>query len=119
MSQQRIVCPRCRRLVRVEARRYAIHSIVPRGDIQCRMSWQFVPVDGVDELAYATRAEIVADLASQLQDVDTILVWDYLTSLSGNELQRLLMVALCGIPVDRTVDDIFDWVNKLPVARTA
>ncbi|OYN76842.1 DUF7368 family protein [Mycolicibacterium sphagni] len=117
MSYERITCPRCRRGVPIRARRYAIHSIVPRGDIQCRMSWQLVPVTGVDEEAYETRAAIVADLACQMQDVDPLLVWDYLTAVPASELQRLLMVALAGIPLDRRIDDIFSWVHQLPVAQ--
>ena len=55
----------------------------------------------------------------QVQDSDPQIVWDYLTALPADELQRLLMFALAGVPVDRHIDDIFGWVLELPAARLA
>ncbi|WP_268950232.1 hypothetical protein [Mycolicibacterium pulveris] len=37
--------------------------------------------------------------------------------MPANELQRLMMVALAAIPVDRRVEDMFAWVCDLPVAK--
>ena len=68
---------------------------------------------------YRRRADVVLDLAHQMQDSDTAVVWDYLTAMPGDELQRLLVIALAAIDIDQPVDRIFGWVYDLPVARAS
>jgi hypothetical protein len=65
------------------------------------------------------RATLVCDLAAQLRDVDPAVVWDYLTGLPADELQRMTMVALAGIDVDSPISEVFGWVQQLPAARSA
>ena len=62
-------------------------------------------------------AQVIADLANQVQDEDPAIVWEVLTSMPADELQRLLVFALAAIPTDQTVDQMFAWVRQLPVAR--
>ena len=81
------------------------------------MSQQRVAIQGCTPYDYSRRAALVCDLAAQLRDVDPSLVWDYLTCLPSGELQRLTMVALAGIDVDRPISDVFGWVEQLPVAK--
>ena len=81
------------------------------------MSHKLVPASGLRPEAFETRAAIVADLAWQVHDGDPILAWDNLTAMPADELQRLLVVALAGIPTDLKVDQIWAWVRALPVAQ--
>lgn len=83
------------------------------------MTYQRVPDLLLDEQAYETRARIVADLAAQVQDMDPALVWEYLTAMPAVEVQRLLVVALAAVPVDRTLSGMFAWVNDLPDAKVS
>lgn len=109
-------CPYCQRTVGVVERRYNQH---PYNGTECPLSRQYVMVTGHGERDYENRAVIVADLAWQVQDEDPRRVWHYLTSLPGNELQQLMMLALAAIPTDRHVEELWAWVAELPVARTA
>lgn len=81
------------------------------------MSWQRVPATGDSARSYERRAELVADLAEQVQDCDPAVVWVYLTGLSAAEVQRLLVVALAAVPVDQTVPEMFAWITDLPIAQ--
>ena len=44
-------------------------------------------------------------------------MWDALTALSPAELQRVAVVALAMVDVDRSVPDSLAWVADLPAAR--
>jgi hypothetical protein len=77
------------------------------------------PITGLSEAAFESRAHLVANLACQLQDEDPAITFEYLTALPADELQRMLMVALAGIPTDQTIRSIFRWVVDLPAAREA
>jgi hypothetical protein len=107
-------CPLCDRTMSTYDGRFCRHR---HGEDYCRMSNQHVAITGVTPTDYLSRAHLVADLAFQVQDSDPAIVWDYLTALPGAELQRLTMIALAGIPVDKTVPQIFSWVSELPIAR--
>lgn len=109
-------CPHCDRTVRTIANRYYLHN-TGEYDQVCPMSEQRVPITGDTPMDYVARAKLVANLASQVQDFDPAIVWSYLTALPGSELQRLMMVALAAIPLDKTVDEMFSWVTALPAAR--
>jgi hypothetical protein len=109
-------CPRCGREVRTDDGRYVLHNSGDLGDV-CAMSLQHIPIVGESETAYISRAKLVANLAAQVQDADPSVVWDYLTALPGNELQRLTMIALAAMPIDQTLEDMFAWVYELPVAK--
>ncbi|BBY78898.1 hypothetical protein MPUL_00560 [Mycolicibacterium pulveris] len=111
-------CPYCGRMVSTKNNRFKFHSRRRKAAYdQCPMSFQRVPITGETPTAYVSRAHLVADLAQQVQDEDPAVVWTYLTALPANELQRLMMVALAAIPVDRRVEDMFAWVCDLPVAK--
>lgn len=110
-------CPRCDRDTYVIAGRYERHPITPHLSDWCPMGNQRETVTGTSPHSYEARADLVADLAEQVQDADPAVVWDYLTALPAVELQRLLMVTLAGLPIDRTLADIFDWVYELPAAK--
>lgn len=110
------LCPHCGRGVRTINNCYYLHNT---GDYDrvCPLSEQRVPITGLTPADYASRAKLVANLASQVQDADPRIVWTYLTALPGNELQRLMMVALAALPVDQTVAEMWAWVTELPAAR--
>lgn len=110
-------CPRCERRISTHGGRYALHGITTDSAQHCPMSKQATPVTGTAPIDYYRRANLVCDLASQVQDEDTSVVWDYLTALSAEELQRLLMVALAAIDVNAPMERIYGWVLELPAAR--
>lgn len=104
-------CPLCQQRVRTKDNRYHVH-----GDPRCVMSGQRAPITGTSNRDYERRAHTVLDLAWQVQDEDPTVVWTVLGVTEPDELRRLLMVALAGIPVDRTPAEVFAWVHQLPVA---
>lgn len=111
-------CPRCGRTVRTYQGRYNKHGSEPGSSDICMMSKRRQPITSLTEAAFESRAYLVTELASELQDEDPYTTWDYLTALPAVEVQRLLMVALAGIETEgRTLTEIFGWVNELPVAR--
>lgn len=111
-------CPRCGRTVRTYQGRYNTHGIEPGSPDICMMSKRRQPISGMNETAFESRAYLVTELASELQDEDPHVTWEYLTALPAVEVQRLLMVALAGIETEgRTLTEIFGWVNELPIAR--
>lgn len=114
-----MACPRCGRMISHHGGRWTRHGMTVDGSDWCPMSKQTLPIAGHKPIDYYHRASLVADLASQLQDSDPAVVWDYLTTIPGGELQRLLMIALAGIDVDRPLNDIWSWVLELPVARAS
>lgn len=81
------------------------------------MTNQYELIDGLTDRDHEKRAKVIADLANQVQDEDPAIVWEVLTSMPADELQRLLVFALAAIPTDQTVDQMFAWVRQLPVAR--
>jgi hypothetical protein len=110
-------CPRCNRAVGTNGNRFKPHATVRLGDEICRMSDQHVFVSGHSSRDYIARAHVIADLADQVQDRDPALVWDYLTALPTEEVQRLLVIALAAVPVDKPVHDVWAWVCDLPAAK--
>lgn len=110
------LCPRCNRSVRTNDNRYVLHNTGEHGDL-CPMTNMHLPIMGNSPTAYVSRARLVANLAEQVQDADPSVVWDYLTALPANELQRMAMIALAAIPVDQTVEQMFGWVCALPSAK--
>ena len=114
-----VTCPRCDRAISAHCGRYALHSPTPDGDDHCSMSKQLMPVAGGKPIDYYRRATLVTDLASQIQDSDPAIVWDYLTATPADEVQRLLVIALAAINIDQPIDRIFGWVYDLPVAKAS
>lgn len=112
----KVTCPYCGVTVAVDCLRFVNHSTGGWGNL-CPLSKQRVPASGLSEDDDESRAEILSDLAWQVQDADPALVWAYLTCLSGQELQRLLMFSLAALPVDKTVHQMWGWVKQLPVAQ--
>lgn len=113
-------CTYCGRMVRTDGSRYKRHTTTRRGEEICRMEQQHAPVTGLNASSMVARAHMVADLAQQVQDRDPSIVWDVLTGLPADELQRLTMIALAGIPVeDNKIADIWGWVCDLPEAKAA
>ena len=113
-------CPRCGRTISASGGRFMLHDITPGlREEHCPMSKQTVPITGTTPIDYYRRASLVSDLAIQVQDGDPAIVWDYLTALSADELQRLAMIAFAGIDGDKTINEIWSWVLKLPVARAS
>lgn len=110
------LCPYCNRSVRTSGNYFMLHNTGTYEQV-CPLSEQRVPITGVDPQAFASRAKLVANLAYQVKDEDPAIVWHYLTSLPGSELQRLAMVALAAVPVDQSVAEMFSWVKDLPAAQ--
>lgn len=110
-------CPQCGRDIGLYCGRFAGHSTTGIRNNTCRMSDQYPPTNGTTDDDYEHRAKIIADLAYQIQDCDPGIVWDYLTSISALELQRLLMLSLAAINTDQSVGEMFGWVTQLPAAR--
>ena len=109
-------CPYCGRLVAVDKARFRHHNTNTWGDV-CPLTNQRIPITGTSNTDHANRADVLADLACQVQDQDPHIVWQYLTCLPAGELQRLLMFALAALPVDRTLDEMWGWVKDLPISR--
>ena len=112
-----VQCPNCLRDVGIKAGRYRYHQMDTALRFRCPMSDMLLPPEGDSPAAFEKRAKLVADLACHLQDQDPGAVWHYLTALTGGELQRLLMVALAAVPVDRTETELWGWVELLPAAQ--
>lgn len=112
-------CPYCGREVSTFKARFCNHNVenVPRNGTPCPLSGQKVPIEGVSNQDHADRAELITDLACQVQDMDPAVVWTYLTCLGGAELQRLLMFTLAAVDVDKSIDELWGWVKALPTAR--
>lgn len=111
-------CPACgRNDIKFNSGRFVVHSVTPGkfGDT-CYMSRERTPVSGLTDRDHERRVDLVTHLAWRLKDEDPQDVWKYLAVLDAAELQRLLMLALAAIPVDRTVDELFAWVYDLPDA---
>lgn len=124
------VCPYCCRPTSSKDGRWSGHllpdaekssgAIASIGDRYCPMSDQYMVVEGHDSSHYRRRALQVCDLAAQLQHSgDPRIVWDVLTTVPADELQRLAVIALAGINTDQAVEDVFGWVLELPAARWA
>ncbi|AVP42356.1 hypothetical protein SEA_MISHA28_56 [Mycobacterium phage Misha28] len=115
MSAQ--LCPMCGRPTSTGSGRYSVHSATgDRGDT-CRMSRRPVPPTGLTPADHERRATLVTTLAWMVRDEDPSEVWDYLTTLDDAELQRLLVIALAAIDVERPASELWGWVRDLPVAR--
>lgn len=110
-------CPYCRRTVSTDTNRYVVHSIQPATARRCPLSDQRVVITGLADADYERRAWTALDLAEQIQDYDPALVWAYLSALPADELRRLLVIALAGLPVDQHPEQIWTWVYRLPVAQ--
>lgn len=112
-------CLGCGRMVSTAANgTYNLHAVSDRGGEVCRMTFQRRPIQGDTARDYFDRANLVANLAWQLQDEDPHIVYEYLTSLDPTELARLALIAMAGLPVgDQDVHEIWAWVHQLPVAR--
>jgi hypothetical protein len=108
-------CPYCGRDIYIHNHRFRLHETLDK--VWCPLSNQRTPVSGDSVDAHAERAELLADLAFQVQDADPAAVWTYLTCLSDAELQTLLMFALAALPIDKTVHDMWGWVSQLPAAQ--
>lgn len=106
------LCPRCGATAPVKNGRFRLH-----GAPYCPLSEMPVPATGTGEVDFHRRAHIVAELAGMQRDYDPATVWDYATAVDACELQRLLMVALAAIDVEKTVDELWGWVAGLPAAR--
>ena len=118
---ERTDCPYCGRAVRVDDKgRFRTHAKTAgaRNDT-CPMAGEHVPITGHSDNDYFARAHLISKLAWRVRDEDPQQVWNYLTVLPAEEVQRLLMLALAAIPVDQTVEDMFAWVCDLPAAREA
>jgi hypothetical protein len=117
MSSQKGIakCPRCDRMIATDGSRYKQHSLVEGGE--CPMTEQHTPITGFTNQDFLSRGYVVADLAQQVQDRDTRIVWDVLTALPAAEVQRLLMIALAAVPTDKPLTEIFGWVCDLPSAK--
>lgn len=120
MSRGIARCAGCGRMVTTCDHRYVNHTAV-EGDTHntCPLSRQHEPITGHTNTDYVSRAHLVTDLACQLRDEDPDLVWQYLTALPADELQRMMVVALAAIPVDRSVGDLYGWVCALPIAKVS
>ncbi len=111
-------CPYCGRTVRTDKGRFGRHALTAGSwGNTCPLQLEYVPITGLTADAHDRRAELIGHLAWRMKDEDPAAVWRYLTVLPADELQRLLMIALAAIPVDRSMDELFAWVEALPDAR--
>jgi hypothetical protein len=58
-------------------------------------------------------ADAALDLACRLRDEDPQLVFRSIELLDRQALQELAMVLLAAVPVDRSKDQIFGWVEEV------
>ncbi|MEX3655284.1 hypothetical protein ABFW14_08425 [Mycolicibacterium fortuitum] len=112
-------CPRCGNHVRIYSNKFDYHSANPGDPYYCPMSKLRTPITGTTDADYESRAHLIGNLATRIQDEDPHVVWEYLTALPAAELQRMLMVALAAIPVDQSIREMFGWVCELPAAKKA
>jgi len=113
------VCPRCCRTVNTSWHRYNLHGVTADSDTHCAMSKRRVPITGTTDQDFLNRANMLLELAAEVQDSDPHEAWDYLTTLPANEIQRLLQLALAAIDIDRKPSELFAWVIDLPAAQEA
>ncbi|MDH6199237.1 hypothetical protein M2272_005905 [Mycobacterium frederiksbergense] len=111
------LCPACGRHVTAESGRFTVHSATGAKGETCHLSRERTPITGTTERDYERRADLIGHLAWRLKDEDPRKVRDYLTAMPAVELQRMLMLALAAVPVDRSIDEVFGWVCDLPEAR--
>lgn len=111
-------CPRCGRSVGITWDRFKQHNLhrYQSGEL-CPMSEQPVPVKGFGPETYERRARLITHLAQQVQEYDPRSAFDYLTCLPADELQRLLIVAFAALPLDRSVEELWEWIYDLPIAQ--
>ena len=112
-------CPRCARHVSTNGNRWGQHGMEPGSSDYCMMSKQPIMPSGTTDHDYERRAAIITDLACQMRDYDTAIVWEFLTATPAVELQRMMMIALAAVPTDKTLRDTFQWVCDLPIARAS
>lgn len=119
IAAERTPCPYCGRNVRVDNNGLIRTHATEAGarNNTCPMAGEHVPITGHSDADYIARAHLVSKLAWRIKDEDPQRVWNYLTVLSSEELQRLLVLALAAVPVDQTVEEMFGWVCDLPAAR--
>ncbi|QFG11111.1 hypothetical protein PBI_QUEENHAZEL_39 [Mycobacterium phage QueenHazel] len=110
-----MTCPMCGRVVSTDSNRYAVHSTSDgRGDL-CRMSRRAVAPSGLAPNDHVRRARMVMTMAWMLRDEDPAELWDWLTAIGADELQRLLVIALAAIDVEKSATELWEWVCALPL----
>ena len=75
---------------------------VARPDLSDEHCWQ---LEGTVDTAL--------ELACRLRDEDPQIVWDALSALDRRELQEFAVIALAGLPIDHTKQQLFGWVYDL------
>lgn len=110
---RRVVCLYCNRMVATHGNRWGKHSVTPGAFDRCPLSFRPIPYPGDSHREFRGRALLVGELAAQLRDEDPWMLQVYLTSLPAEELQRLLVVALAAVDVDKPISELFDWVTDL------
>ena len=114
MNREFVKCPGCDHVVEAVNGRYETHKVkeLPRLEY-CFMSGMPQPVEGLNHAAMVDRAQIVACLATEVQDQDPHAVWRYLGALPAEFVKELLQVALAAIDVEgKRVSEIWtkwDW----------
>lgn len=86
------------------------HGVTPNSSDICIMSGRKPPIEGTSPTAMVRRAQLVCELACELRDYDPRDVWDYLTCLPAVEIQRMLVIALAAVDVDKPLGELFAWV---------
>lgn len=113
-----MICPRCSRDIGVSEGRFNKHGINTRSRESCPMSKALTPITGTDPQSWEARAHLVGALAGQLREEDPLTVWEQLTAMPADELQRLALVALVGFPVEAKLSQSMGWAWDLdPEAR--
>lgn len=115
-------CPGCGRDVYAYNKRFSRHPATrwDRGQGDCFMSDQHIPIEGHTDAELEERCRVVLDLAMQVQDMDVSIVWNVITAMNSRQLQELLMIALAAVPFeDKRIEDVWAWVTTLPDALAA
>lgn len=119
MNYSRGSCPICGRSITIKDARWSRHLPHEGARDFCDMSLARTPVKGDSAIDYYYRATQIADLATQVRDCDPAVVWNVLTTIPADELQRLMMLTLAGIDIDRPIHEIWSWVLELPASKVA
>lgn len=117
MKTTAVTCPVCRRELQPRhGKFYPPHRVAAYSGARCPLSnLRHIP-ESLSDNDFVTRAQVVLDMAWQIQDGDPAIVQTWLASLSAEEVRRLMVIALAGLQTGSTVDDTFAWVTELPAA---
>jgi hypothetical protein len=104
-----VECPQCGRVTQTVRRRYARHSTEKLGPL-CDMSGELVSEDVIEYSRNLHRVDVVLHWAQMLREEDPAALHSWIRHTDRAELEKLLCIALAGVPIDKPKSEVFGWV---------